>query len=57
MPLSRFQSIRIEQSILARLLGFGSVLVVGGGERQLFTHMGRLLAFRRATEPAVRDVT
>ena len=54
LPVARFESIRVEQSILARLLGFGSVLVVGvGGGRQLFTHMARPLEFRRATERAV----
>src|SRR5690242_7454415 len=46
LPLSRFESIRVEQSIVARLLGFGSVLVVGvGGGRQLFSHMAQPLAF------------
>jgi uncharacterized membrane protein YdbT with pleckstrin-like domain len=54
LPLSRFESIRIEQSILARLLGFGSVLVVGvGGGRREFAHMARPLAFRRAAEQAM----
>ncbi len=54
MPVTRFESLRVEQSLLARLLGFGSVLVVGvGGGRQLFTHMARPLAFRRAAEQAV----
>lgn len=54
LPLNRFESIRVEQSILARLLDFGSVLVVGvGGGRQQFTHMARPQAFRRAAERAV----
>ncbi len=58
MPLSRFESIRIEQSILARILGFGAVFVVGvGGGRQGFTPMAQPLAFRRAMELAVRDAT
>jgi membrane protein YdbS with pleckstrin-like domain len=56
LPLSRFESIRIEQSILARLLGFGSVLVVGvGGGRQNFAHMAHPLDFRRAAERAVYE--
>ncbi len=56
MPLSRFESIRIEQTILARLLGYGSVLVVGvGGGRQAFGHMARPLAFRRAAELAIYE--
>jgi uncharacterized membrane protein YdbT with pleckstrin-like domain len=54
LPLTRFESIRVDQSIPARLLGFGSVLVVGvGGGRQAFTHMARPLAFRRAAERAM----
>ncbi len=54
LPLSRFESIRVEQSIPARLLGFGSVLVAGvGGGRQAFTHMARPLEFRRAAEQAM----
>lgn len=53
LPLSRFESIRIEQSLVARLLGFGSVLVVGvGGGRSTFERMARPLAFRRAAEGA-----
>jgi uncharacterized membrane protein YdbT with pleckstrin-like domain len=56
LPLSRFESIRVEQSIVARLLGFGSVLVIGvGGGRQRFAHMARPLAFRRAMESALYD--
>jgi len=54
LPLSRFESMRVEQSILARLLGFGSVLVVGvGGGRQALSHMAHPLAFRRAAERAL----
>ena len=54
LPLSRFESIRIEQSIVARVLGFGSVQVVGvGGGRQRFAHMARPLEFRTAAERAV----
>lgn len=55
LPLSRFESIRVEQSILPRLLGFGSVLVAGvGGGRQQFAHIASPLAFRRATEHGLR---
>ena len=57
LPLSRFESIRIEQSLIARVLGFGSVLVVGvGGGRQQFGHMARPMAFRRAAETALYDL-
>ena len=54
LPLSRFESIRVEQSIPARLMGFGSVVVAGvGGGRQVFIHMASPLAFRRAAERAL----
>ncbi|GAO01277.1 PH domain-containing protein [Anaeromyxobacter sp. PSR-1] len=54
LPLSRFESIRVEQNVAARILGYGSVLVVGvGGGRQGFAHMSRPLAFRRAAEQAI----
>lgn len=54
LPLSRFESIWIQQSIIARLLGFGSVLVVGvGGGRREFAHMAQPLAFQRAAEEAM----
>ncbi len=54
LPLIRFESIRVEQSIPARLLGFGSVVVAGvGGGARAFTHMARPLAFRRAAEVAL----
>jgi len=54
LPLSRLESLRVEQSLLARILGFGSVLVVGvGGGSELFAHMAQPLAFRRATERAL----
>ncbi len=54
MPLSRFESIRIEQTLIGRLLGFGSVLVVGvGGGRREFACMARPLAFRSAAEQAM----
>ncbi len=57
LPLSRFESIRIEQSLVARLFGFGSVLLIGmGGGRQSFAPMARPLHFRRAAESAMNDV-
>ena len=54
LPVSRLESVRVEQSIPARLLGFGSVMVAGvGGGRQAFTPMARPLEFRRAAERAM----
>ena len=54
LPLSRLESLRVEQSLLARILGFGSVAVVGiGGGREMFSYMAQPFAFRRATERAV----
>ena len=57
LPVDRFESIQIEQSIFARLFGFGSVLVVGvGGGRHLFGYMADPASFRRAAEQAVYGV-
>ena len=54
VPTARIESIRVEQSLLARLLGFGSVQVVGvGGGWRWFTHVAHPLAFRRAAEEAM----
>ncbi len=53
LPLSRLESIRVEQGLVARILGFGTVLIVGiGGGRQRLALVARPLDFRRAAESA-----
>lgn len=48
MNLSKIESVNVNQSILARLLGYGSIVVIGtGGTRETFHDIAEPLAFRR----------
>ncbi|MDB6005887.1 MAG: hypothetical protein JWR15_2874 [Prosthecobacter sp.] len=48
MNLSKIESVNVNQSILARLLGYGSIVVIGtGGTREVFHDIAAPLVFRR----------
>ncbi len=48
MNLSKIESVNVSQSILARLLGYGSIVVIGtGGTRETFHNIAEPLVFRR----------
>lgn len=48
MNLSKIESVNVNQSILARLLGYGSIVVIGtGGTRETFHNIAEPLMFRR----------
>lgn len=48
MNLSRIESVNIDQSILARILGYGSITLIGtGGTREIFHRISRPLEFRK----------
>lgn len=48
MNLSKFESVNVNQSILARLLGYGSIVMIGtGGTRETFPNIAEPLVFRR----------
>lgn len=48
MNLSKVESINVDQTVLGRMLGFGSITVVGtGGTRELFHNIADPLEFRR----------
>jgi uncharacterized membrane protein YdbT with pleckstrin-like domain len=48
MNLSKIESVNVNQSILARLLGYGSIVVIGtGGTREIFHNIAEPLVFRR----------
>jgi uncharacterized membrane protein YdbT with pleckstrin-like domain len=48
MNLSKIESVNVNQSILARLLGYGSIVVIGtGGTRETFHDIADPLVFRR----------
>ncbi len=49
LNLNQVESINVEQSLLGRLLAYGSVTVVGSrGTREVFRHIAGPLEFRRA---------
>ena len=49
MNLSRVETVHVKQSIIGRLLGFGSITVIGtGGTRETFHLIARPLQFRRS---------
>lgn len=48
MNLSKIESVNVNQSILARLLGYGTIVVIGtGGTREVFYDIAKPLMFRR----------
>ena len=49
MNLEKVETIKVDQGIFGRILGFGTVTVVGtGGTKEAFKWMAEPLAFRRA---------
>ncbi len=53
LNLAKVESIEIDQSFWGRLLGFGSIEVIGtGGTRERFDHIGSPLEFRKAVHEA-----
>jgi len=51
--LSRLETIGVEQGLLARLLGYGTIVVTGtGGTSEPFTNISRPLEFRRQVQAA-----
>ncbi len=51
MMLSKVESVDVQQGIVARILGFGRILVVGtGGSREPFSMIARPIEFRRAVQ-------
>ena len=48
MNLQKIESVNVEQSIMGRILGYGTVTIVGtGGTKESFTDIKRPLMFRR----------
>lgn len=48
MNHSKIESVNVDQSILGRILGYGTITVVGsGGTRGVFSNISNPLAFRR----------
>ena len=48
MNLSKIESVNVDQGIFARLLGYGTVTVIGtGGTKETFAHISDPTEFRR----------
>lgn len=48
MNLSRVESVQVEQTVLGRILGFGSVKIIGtGGTKETFEHIKDPVLFRK----------
>ena len=49
MNLSKIESVNVDQSILGRILNYGSITIIGsGGTKETFNKIARPLAFRKA---------
>lgn len=54
MNLSKIESVNVEQGILGRILGFGTIWIIGtGGTREAFPKIKRPLEFRRKFQELV----
>ena len=48
MNLSKIESVNIDQTILGRILGYGTIIIVGsGGTREIFPKIKNPLEFRK----------
>lgn len=48
MNLSRIESVEVDQSFWGRILGYGSITIIGtGGTRELFNNISNPLKFRK----------
>jgi len=49
--LAKVESIGVEQAVLSRILGYGTIVVVGtGGTRESFTNIAQPLEFRKQVQ-------
>lgn len=49
MNLSKIESVNVDQSVMGRILNFGSITIIGsGGTRETFHNISRPLDFRKA---------
>ena len=49
MNLSKIESVNVDQSVMGRILNYGSITIIGtGGTRETFHNIAKPLAFRKA---------
>ncbi len=57
LNLAKVESIGVEQTLLGRVLGYGTIVVVGtGGTREPFRSIADPMAFRRAVNEATAEM-
>jgi len=54
MNLSKIESVNIDQTLLGRILGYGTIMIVGsGGTRETFPNIKKPLEFRKKFQELV----
>jgi uncharacterized membrane protein YdbT with pleckstrin-like domain len=49
MNLSKIETVNVDQTVMGRILNYGSITIIGtGGTRETFHNIARPMAFRRA---------
>jgi len=49
MNLSKIETVNVEQTVMGRILNFGSITIIGtGGTKETFHNIARPMAFRKA---------
>jgi uncharacterized membrane protein YdbT with pleckstrin-like domain len=49
MNLSKIETVNVDQTVMGRILNFGSITIIGtGGTKETFHNIARPMAFRRA---------
>ncbi len=49
MNLSKIETVNVDQTVLGRILNFGSITIIGtGGTKETFHNIARPMAFRKA---------
>jgi len=58
MNLSKIEAVNVDQSIFGRILGYGSITIIGiGGTRENFYHISNPLIFRKTFQQADAGLT
>jgi uncharacterized membrane protein YdbT with pleckstrin-like domain len=57
MFLTKVEGIGVEQGIIGRILGYGTIIVIGaGGTREMFHKINAPLEFRRRVQEQIASV-
>ena len=54
MNLSKIESVNVDQTIMGRILGYGTITIIGtGGTRESFPRISKPMEFRRLFQEAI----